>query len=91
MTDNLVMQMYLFSVNKILSSYPISVADLFLFPEQLFLIAFLMSSAANGDTVLLPGIIQKFVLCFPFPNFAAFMGSMKLESGLQLRRQHGDA
>lgn len=89
MTDNLVMQMYLFSVNKILSSYPIS-ADLFLFPEQLFLIAFLMSSAANGDTVLLPGIIQKFVLCFPFPNFAAFMGSMKLESGLQLRRQHCD-
>lgn len=89
MTDNLVMQMYLFSVNKILSSYPIS-ADLFLFPEQLFLIAFLISPAANGDTVLLPGIIQNFVLCFPFLNFAAFMGSMKLESGLQLRRQHRD-
>lgn len=90
MTDNLVMQMYLFSVNKILSSYPIS-ADLFLFPEQLFLIAFLISPAANGDTVLLPGIIQNFVLCFPFLNFAAFMGSMKLECGVQLRRQHGDA
>lgn len=89
MTDNLVMQMYLFSANKILSSYPIS-ADLFLFPEQLFLIAFLISPAANGDTVLLPGIIQNFVLCFPFLNFAAFMGSMKLESGLQLRRQHRD-
>lgn len=90
MTDNLVMQMYLFSVNKILSSYPIS-ADLFLFPEQLFLIAFLISPAANGDMVLLPGIIQNFVLCFPFLYFAAFMGSMKLESGVQLRRQHGDA
>lgn len=91
MTDNLVMQMYLFSVNKILSSYPISVADLFLFPEQLFLIAFLISLAAKGNMVLLPGTIQKFVLCFPFLNSAAFMGSMKLESGLQLRRQHHDA